>query len=80
MGSALVVKGLITPPVGVVFFVACSIREVPISKVIGPLLPFIGAPDAEPPEDLESANASRSRYSMIRYTIGGGDHVIGGCL
>jgi hypothetical protein len=48
--------------------------------VIGPLLPFIGAPDAEPPEDLESANASRSRYSMIRYTIGGGDHVIGGCL
>jgi C4-dicarboxylate transporter DctM subunit len=34
--------GLITPPVGVVLFVACSIGKVPISKVIGPLLPFIG--------------------------------------
>jgi TRAP-type C4-dicarboxylate transport system permease large subunit len=34
--------GFITPPVGVVLFVACSIGEVPISRVIGPLLPFIG--------------------------------------
>ncbi len=34
--------GFITPPVGVVLFVACSIGKVPISKVIGPLLPFIG--------------------------------------
>ena len=34
--------GFLTPPVGVVLFVACSIGEVPISRVIGPLLPFIG--------------------------------------
>ena len=34
--------GFITPPVGVVLFVACSVGKVPISKVIGPLLPFIG--------------------------------------
>lgn len=34
--------GFITPPVGVVLFVACSIGKVPISQVIRPLLPFIG--------------------------------------
>jgi TRAP-type C4-dicarboxylate transport system permease large subunit len=34
--------GFITPPVGNVLFVACSIGEVSISSVIVYLLPFIG--------------------------------------
>ncbi|HUV07206.1 MAG TPA: TRAP transporter large permease [Spirochaetia bacterium] len=33
--------GLITPPVGVCLFTACSVAEVPISRVIGKLVPFI---------------------------------------
>ncbi|MCV6824559.1 MULTISPECIES: TRAP transporter large permease subunit [Halocynthiibacter] len=32
--------GLVTPPVGTVLFVSCSISGEPISKVIGPLLPI----------------------------------------
>jgi C4-dicarboxylate transporter DctM subunit len=33
--------GFLTPPVGVILFVACSIAQVPISRVIGPLLPLL---------------------------------------
>jgi C4-dicarboxylate transporter DctM subunit len=33
--------GLITPPVGVCLFTACSVADVPVSKVIKPLIPFI---------------------------------------
>lgn len=32
--------GLVTPPVGTVLFVSCSISGAPIGKVIGPLLPI----------------------------------------
>jgi len=38
--------GLITPPVGVCLFTACSVAEVPISRVIGRLVPFIIAETA----------------------------------
>ena len=32
--------GLCTPPVGSVLFVGCSVAEIPITKVISPLIPF----------------------------------------
>jgi len=32
--------GLCTPPVGSVLFVGCSVAELPITKVIRPLLPM----------------------------------------
>lgn len=32
--------GLCTPPVGTILFVGCSVADVPITKVIRPLLPF----------------------------------------
>lgn len=32
--------GLFTPPVGLCLFVACSIADIPISRAIGPTLPF----------------------------------------
>lgn len=35
--------GIMTPPVGSVLFVGCGIAEVPIEKVIKPLLPFFAA-------------------------------------
>lgn len=35
--------GLCTPPVGSVLFVGCGIAEVPITRVIRPLLPFFAA-------------------------------------
>jgi tripartite ATP-independent transporter DctM subunit len=35
--------GIMTPPVGSVLFVGCSVADVPIEKVIKPLLPFFGA-------------------------------------
>jgi TRAP-type C4-dicarboxylate transport system permease large subunit len=38
--------GLITPPVGVCLFTACSVANVPISKVIKTLIPFILAETA----------------------------------
>lgn len=33
--------GMITPPVGICLFVACGINDVPIEKVVKPLLPFL---------------------------------------
>src|SRR5690606_22782024 len=35
--------GLVTPPVGNVLFIACSVGKVPITRVIGPLLPMYAA-------------------------------------
>lgn len=35
--------GLFTPPVGLCLFVACSIADIPISRAIGPTLPFFFA-------------------------------------
>ncbi|MEN1761804.1 TRAP transporter large permease [Anoxynatronum sibiricum] len=35
--------GIMTPPVGSVLFVGCSVAEIPIEKVIKPLLPFFAA-------------------------------------
>lgn len=34
--------GLITPPVGICLLVAASIGKIPMTKVMGPMLPFIG--------------------------------------
>ncbi|EEW7591015.1 TPA: TRAP transporter large permease [Escherichia coli] len=34
--------GLITPPVGTLLFVACSIENIPFQKIIRPILPIIG--------------------------------------
>lgn len=35
--------GVCTPPVGTLLFVGSGVAQVPITKVIGPLLPFLGA-------------------------------------
>lgn len=35
--------GIMTPPVGSVLFVGCSVADVPIEKVIKPLIPFFAA-------------------------------------
>ena len=35
--------GLCTPPVGSILFVGCALAEIPITKVIKPLLPLFGA-------------------------------------
>ncbi|MGL5409277.1 MAG: TRAP transporter large permease subunit, partial [Shewanella sp.] len=34
--------GLITPPVGTLLFVACSIADIPFQKIIRPIMPIIG--------------------------------------
>jgi TRAP-type C4-dicarboxylate transport system permease large subunit len=35
--------GLCTPPVGTILFVGAGVAKVSVSKVIKPLLPFLGA-------------------------------------
>jgi len=41
MIAANVGIGMITPPMGICLFVACGINDVPIEKVVRPLMPFL---------------------------------------